>query len=214
MYFKYDDKAVAYLKKNDKELGEAIDQIGHIDREITPDLFTNLVFTIIGQQISMKAQETICKRFSQIISEISAENVAKLSLETIQKCGISRQKARYIHSLSTSINRGDISLDELADMNDEQVVSKLISIPGIGRWTAEMMMIFSMQRMNVFSYDDLAVQRGLRMLHHHRKISKELFEKYRRRYTPYGSVACLYLWEIAKGELPGMVDLQKKNIKR
>lgn len=91
-------------------------------------------------------------------------------------------------------------------MPDEEVIRVLSSLKGIGVWTAEMILLFCMQRPDVLSYDDLAIQRGLRMLYHHRKIDRRLFEKYRRRYSPYGSVASLYLWAIAGGAIPGMRD--------
>lgn len=91
-------------------------------------------------------------------------------------------------------------------MPDEEVIRVLSSLKGIGAWTAEMILLFCMQRPDVLSYDDLAIQRGLRMLYHHRKIDRRLFEKYRRRYRPYGSVASLYLWAIAGGAIPGMRD--------
>lgn len=91
-------------------------------------------------------------------------------------------------------------------MSDEEVIDKLSQLRGIGKWTAEMLLIFSMGRPDVMSWDDLAIHRGLRMLHHHRKITKELFQKYKRRYSPYGSVASLYLWEVSVGILPEMKD--------
>ena len=77
---------------------------------------------------------------------------------------------------------------------------------GIGIWTAEMMMLHSLQRPDILSFGDLAMQRGLRMLYHHRKITRKLFEKYRRRYSPYGSVACIYLWAVSAGAVEGLKD--------
>jgi DNA-3-methyladenine glycosylase II len=86
----------------------------------------------------------------------------------------------------------------------------LSKIKGIGQWTAEMILIFCLQRPNIFSYDDLAIHRGLRMLYHHRNISRKIFEKYRRRYSPYCTVASLYLWSIAAGTIEGMKDCAAK----
>ena len=106
--------------------------------------------------------------------------------------------------------RGELDIESLVHMEDDEVIKQLSSIKGIGEWTAEMLMLFSMQRPNIFSYGDLAILRGLRMLHHHRKITKKLFEKYRRRYSPYCSVASLYLWAIAVGKIPDMKDYAPK----
>ena len=91
-------------------------------------------------------------------------------------------------------------------MTDEEVCNRLSSLDGIGVWTAEMLMLHSLQRPDILSFGDLAVQRGLRMLYHHRKITRELFEKYRRRYSPYGSVACIYLWAVSAGAVDGLKD--------
>ena len=95
-------------------------------------------------------------------------------------------------------------------MSDEEVCAKLSELNGIGVWTAEMLMIFSMQRPNVLSYGDLAIHRGLRMVYQHRKIDKEKFNKYWKRYTPYASVASLYLWAVAGGAIDGMKDFAAK----
>jgi DNA-3-methyladenine glycosylase II len=85
-----------------------------------------------------------------------------------------------------------------------------MQIRGIGKWTAEMLMLFSLQRPDILSYDDLAIQRGLRMIYHHRRITPKLFERYRRRYSPYASVASLYIWAVAGGAIDGMKDYAPK----
>ena len=95
-------------------------------------------------------------------------------------------------------------------MNDEDAIRALSSLKGIGVWTAEMILLFCLQRPDIFSYDDLAIRRGLRMVYHHREIDRERFEKYRRRFSPYGSVASLYLWAVAGGEIPEMQDHKPK----
>ncbi|MEG6523450.1 DNA-3-methyladenine glycosylase family protein [Desulfotomaculum sp. 1211_IL3151] len=89
-------------------------------------------------------------------------------------------------------------------MSDEDVCKRLSQIKGVGVWTAEMLMIFSMQRMNVISWGDMAIIRGLRMLYHHREITPKLFAKYKKRYSPYATVASLYLWQISHGACEGL----------
>ena len=96
-------------------------------------------------------------------------------------------------------------------MNDEDAIRALSSLKGIGVWTAEMILLFCLQRPDIFSYDDLAIRRGLRMVYHHREIDRERFERYRRRFSPYGSVASLYLWAVAGGAIPEMQDYKPKN---
>ena len=91
-------------------------------------------------------------------------------------------------------------------MTDAEVAARLSPIKGIGVWTAEMLMTFCLQRPDIVSYGDLAIRRGMRMLYHHRKIDRKLFDRYARRYSPYGTVASLYLWAIAGGAIPEMLD--------
>lgn len=94
---------------------------------------------------------------------------------------------------------GELDVEALRALPDEAVCAELSRLPGVGVWTAEMLMTFSLQRPNVMSYGDLAIQRGLRMLYRHRAIDRDRFEKYRRRYAPYATVASLYLWAVAGG---------------
>ena len=205
-YFQYGEKEIEHLKRADKRLATVIDQIGMIKRTVIPDLFTALVHSIVGQQISTKAHQTVWERMKTELTEISPATVDKLTLEHIQQFGISFRKASYIQSVTRKIVTGEFDLDSLHAMSDEEVSKRLSEQDGIGVWTAEMLMIFSMQRPNVLSYGDLAIHRGLRMVYHHRVIDKTTFEKYRKRYTPYASVAGLYLWAVAGGAIDGMKD--------
>ena len=96
-------------------------------------------------------------------------------------------------------------------MEDDELIKYLTTLKGVGVWTAEMILLFCLLRPNVFSFDDLAIQRGLRMVYHHRKIDRKLFEKYKRRFSPYCSVASLYLWAVSNGAIPEMRDYAPKN---
>lgn len=209
-YFKYGPTEIEYLKKADQTLAPIIDQIGMIKRTVIPDLFTALVYTIVGQQISTKAHKTVWERIKTKLNNVTPDNIDNLSLEELQKFGISFKKANYIKSLVQKIISGELDLNSLYSMPDEQVCSKLTKLDGIGIWTAEMLMIFSMQRPNVLSYGDLAIHRGLRMVYQLRKIDKKRFNIYWKRYTPYASVASLYLWAVACGAIDGMNDYETK----
>ena len=94
----------------------------------------------------------------------------------------------------------------MAALEDAEVCRRLSALRGIGVWTAEMLLLFSLQRPDILSYDDLAIRRGLRMLYRHKEMPRERFERYRRRFSPYGSLASLYLWAIAGGALPQLDD--------
>ncbi len=206
MYFEYGNKELDYLKSKDKKLGVAIDKIGLIKRELDEDLFSSVIHHIIGQQISVSAQATVWRRMREQLCLVSAESVANSSIDTLQKCGMTFKKAEYIKAFSASVLSGELVLGEIYDMSDEEVIKTLSSIKGIGVWTAEMIMTFCMQRPNVLSFGDLAILRGIRMLYRHRKVTPELFCKYKRRYSPYATTAALYLWAIAGGGIPELTD--------
>ncbi len=213
MNIQYGEVELSYLMKKDKKLAEAIGIIGMIERKLDEDLYASVIHHIIGQQISVAAQATIWNRMQEQLGAITADAVSQASVETLQKCGTSYRKAEYIKCFSESVSSGQLKLDELYEKSDEEIIATLSSIKGIGIWTAEMIMIFCMQRPNVVSYGDLAILRGMRMLYRHRKITPELFRKYKKRYAPYGTTASLYLWAIAGGAIPELSDPAPKGRK-
>lgn len=213
-YFEYGTKEIEYLKLRDAALSKAIDEIGPLYREIIPDMFMALVNSIIGQQISTKAQETVWARFQALFGPVTPEHIGSISAEELQKCGISMKKASYIKEIADNILDGALDPAELQAMSDADVCKRLSQIKGVGVWTAEMLMIFSMQRMDIISWNDMAILRGLRMLYRHREITPKLFEKYRKRYSPYATVASLYLWQISHGACAGLVDNAPKTGKK
>ncbi|NLX19340.1 MAG: DNA-3-methyladenine glycosylase 2 family protein [Desulfobulbus sp.] len=206
MIFQYGERETAYLRKRDLALARVIDEVGPVKREVIPDLFTALIHAIIGQQISTKAHKTVWNRAQTMFAPITPEHIASLSVDTLQTCGISTRKAVYIHEMAATVLNGDLDLNELHGLDDDTVCKRLCTIRGIGVWTAEMLMTFSLQRMDILSRGDLAIQRGLRMLYRHRTITPALFTRYRRRYSPYSTVASLYLWALAGGACTGYTD--------
>ncbi len=214
MYFQYDEKAIEYLKQKDKRLGEVIDKVGKIEREVDTDLFSAVVHHIVGQQISTKAQATIWQRMQDNLGVVNTDTILAAGIEQLQSFGMTFKKAEYITDFAKKIKDGTFDLDGIWDKTDDEVIAELSSLKGIGIWTAEMILLFCMQRSNVFSYGDLAILRGMRMVYHHRKIDRKLFEKYRRRLSPYCSVASLYFWEVAGGAIPEMKDYAPKRINK
>ena len=206
MFFQYGDKEINYLKRKDKKLAWAIEQIGHIERRLDADLFASVVRHIVGQQISSKAQATVWARLEDRLSVVTPASVYAASPEELQSLGMSLRKAEYIKDFASKIVSGEFALQAVEQLSDEEAIAALSSLKGIGRWTAEMILLFCLQRPDILSFDDLAIQRGLRMLYHHRKITRELFAKYKKRYSPYGSTAALYLWAISSGAIEGMQD--------
>ena len=200
-YYRYSEVEINHLKKKDKKLGVAIDKIGIIQREINPDLFSSLVNSIVGQQISTKGLHTIWERMMNGLGEITPATILACPEEELQSYGMSFRKVSYIHGVAKRVVDGELDIKALNEKSDEEICQELVKIPGIGVWTAEMLILFSMERPNILSYGDLGILKGLKILYGHKDISKERFEKYRKRYSPYGSVASLYLWAIAGGAL-------------
>lgn len=206
MYFKYSHKETTYLKSRDKLLGAAIDRIGQIRRPTESDLFCSVVRHIIGQQISTRAQETVWQRLGERIGPINAETICSLELAALQGLGMTFRKAGYIKDFAEEVRSGEFDIQALHRLPDAEVIKSLSSLKGVGPWTAEMVMIFCMQRPDVVSFGDLAIHRGMRMLYRHGNIDRKRFARYARRYSPHGTVASLYLWAIAGGAIPEMRD--------
>ncbi|WP_025682062.1 DNA-3-methyladenine glycosylase family protein [Paenibacillus maysiensis] len=195
--FDYGEKEINYLKSVDTVLGTAMTQMGKVERVIIPDLFAALVHAIVGQLISAKAVQTIWARMQEKLGVMTSENIAPQSVEVIQSCGITMKKAACILNIAQTIEQGLLDLQELYELSDTQVIQKLSSLHGIGPWTAEMMLINSMERPDVVSWGDIAIRRGMMKLYNLDTLTKQQFEEYRRVYTPYGSVASIYLWSIS-----------------
>lgn len=210
MFFQYDETATDYLKRKDKRLGAVIDALGHIDRTVDTDLFAAVVHHIIGQQISTKAQEPLWRRMQDGLGEVTAETLLAAGRDRIQSFGTTFKKADYILAFAQRVHDGTFDIAAVEQMTDEDAIAALVALPGIGVWTAEMLLLFCLQRPDILSYGDLAILRGMRMVYHHRKIDKKKFELYRRRLSPYGSVASLYFWAVAGGAILGMKDYVPK----
>ena len=209
-YVEYGDDAVAYLSARDQRMADAIARIGHVWRVRDDDLFQAVVHSIVGQQISTRAQATVWARMRDGLGTVDAAHVAAASVEELQAFGMTYGKVGYIRDFALHVQDGSFDIAAVERMGDDEAIEALASLRGVGRWTAEMILTFCLNRPDVFAYDDLAIQRGLRMLYHHRRITRKLLERYRRRFSPYCSVASLYLWEVAGGALPELRDLAQK----
>ena len=136
-----------------------------------------------------------------------------MSDEELQQFGITFKKVAYIKSAAQKVLSGELDIESLRTMSDEEVCAKLVELDGIGIWTAEMLMLFSMQRRNILSFGDLALLRGMRMVYHHKEINRQLFDRYKKRFSPYASIASLYFWAVAGGAIEGMKDYAPTNNK-
>ena len=195
--FQYGQKEIDYLKRKDKKLGAAIDRIGPIERQVTPEPFIALVSSVVSQQISNKAAATVWNRLSTLLGDITPESISQVNVSEIKGCGMSERKATYIKGIAEAAITGVVDFDNLQALSDQEIIKQLSSLRGVGVWTAEMLLIFSLNRPDVVSYKDLAICRGMMNLYGLKELPKEKFERYKKRYSPYGSIASLYLWELS-----------------
>lgn len=197
MIFEYGEKELNYLKSKDKKLARVIEQLGFIERECFEDIFEAIINCIVGQQISTKAHKTIWNRMLNKYETITADKLYNTNDDDLQSLGLTYRKVNYIKSFAKKVLDKEIDLDGLKDKTDEEIIEILTSLDGIGVWTAEMLMLHALQRKDILSYKDLGIINGMKMVYHHKDIDKKRFERYRKRFSPYGSIASIYFWEVS-----------------
>ena len=197
MYLEYGEREREYLRRRDPALGRWIDRLGEVRREMMPDLFEALCHSIAGQQISSKAHAAVWEKLKTRLGEVTPETVAAAPEQALRGAGLSGRKAGYLKTAADRVLSGELDLGKLREKSDREVAEQLCLLPGVGQWTAEMLLIFSLGRPDVLSFGDFGIRKGLSMVHPRTEINRENFEKYRKRYSPYGSTASLYLWAVA-----------------
>ena len=163
-FFPYGQEEMDHLSRRCPRMGELIARLGPLQRPIRPDPFQALVTSVLSQQISSKGAATVCARFHALAGDVTPERVAALSVESLQSCGTSMRKAEYIKGIAEAALNGDIDFAALADLPDDEVVRRLSALRGVGVWTAEMLLIFSLCRPDVVSWLDLGIRKGMMSL--------------------------------------------------
>jgi DNA-3-methyladenine glycosylase II len=189
-------KAVIHLKKSDPVLRAIIDRVGPCRMEFGPAEFCSLAEAIVYQQLNGKAAVTIFKRFAALAGEpLTPEGILKLSDEQLRGVGLSKQKSAYLKDLAAKTASGALDFSRLPELSDEEVITHLTQVKGIGVWTAHMFLIFSLRRPNVLPTGDYGVQVAMKKHYRKRKLPKPKdMEKIARAWEPYRSVACWYMW--------------------
>ncbi len=190
-------KGVSHLKRNDPALAKIINRLGPYEFHLDNDHYEALVGSIIFQQLAGAAAQAILNRFKQIYDGKIPRPRQYLDTEEkhLRASGLSPQKIRYIRDLSERIENGALDLKRFSDLPSEEVVKELDEVRGIGRWTAEMFLIFVLGRTDVLPVDDLGLQKAARKIYRLRKLpTKEKFGQLSKNWHPYCSIATLYLW--------------------
>ena len=196
--------ATAYLCAVDPIMAKAIERVGPCTLIPNPQLFETLVDAIISQQISVKAADAIMGRLRAVLhaeaeGKISPHALLTLEEDTLRGVGLSPQKMRYIRDLTERVVNGELDLEQLSELEDEEVISELVKVKGIGRWTADMMLIFSLGRPDVLPVDDLGFLEGVRLAYslESRPTPKEMRIK-GELWHPYRTFATWYMWGIQR----------------
>lgn len=200
----YTDSEMFYVASKDPVMNQLVNHYGHLYRGVNTDIFSSLVQHIIGQMLSNKAAEKINIRFKTKVSKITPENIARCSLTELKESGISRQKATAIRELAIGVCNGKYCFDSFPEMSDSDVINYLMTIKGVGRWTAEMIVEFTLGRLNIFCFQDAALKNGIMKAHAYKTLSEKRFKSLQKKYSPYCSVASLYYYAL-NDDLQGFV---------
>jgi len=191
----YWDKAKRALARKDPVMAKIMRRHPKVFLARRGEAFMTLARAIVGQQISVKAAQSVWDRLAACVGEMTPENVLQRDRPLLRACGLSDRKTEYIADLARHFADGRIHVHRWPDMSDEDIIAELVEVRGIGRWTAEMFLIFSLLRPDVFPLDDLGLQKGIRLAYFRgRKISLNSMQKLGEGWRPWRSVATWYLW--------------------
>lgn len=194
--------AIDHLTLADKILGAYIHKVGPLSRESLEDPYQSTIDCIIAQQVSGKAAQSIGNKVFMRFPKGDPKAILEASEEEMRALGLSRSKVSYIKNVAQTKFDKTIDWDRLYTLSTQQIMETMLPIKGVGLWTVEMVLIFSLKRMDVMSYDDLAIRRGIMRLYHEEKVSKEFFAKLHERYAPYQTYASFYLWHASMEKEP------------
>ena len=190
-------EATKFLKK-DPKFAKIISQVGEYNVKITKNRYQSLVEAIIAQQLSGSAAESILKKFKKLYKTKFPKpiDVIKTSDSKLRSAGLSKMKVSYIKDLSKKIETNQLNMREISTKSNESIVAQLTNVKGIGRWTAEMFLIFSLGRLDVLPVGDLGLKKGIQLMHSFNDLPNEKeIEQLAESWRPYRTVATWYLWK-------------------
>jgi DNA-3-methyladenine glycosylase II len=191
----YWDRAKRALSRNDPVMAAIIKRHPRVYLVPRGDPFHTLARAIVGQQISVAAAQSVWNRFSGAVVSVEPENILKQKTDRLRACGLSGRKCEYISDLARRFADGHVHVHKWPGMDDEEVIEDLVQVRGIGRWTAEMFLMFNLLRPDVFPLGDLGLQKGLRVAYHGgRKVTMRTMRSRGETLRPWRSVATWYLW--------------------
>ena len=188
-------EACAHLSRKDRVMKKLIPQFGNAILESRGDAFVTLARSIVGQQISVKAAQSVWDRFASLSRKITPAGVLKLKVDDMRAAGLSARKVEYLVDLALHFDSGAVHVKQWQGMDDEDIIAELVAIRGIGRWTAEMFLIFHLMRPNVLPLDDVGLINGIS--HNYfsgEPVSRSDAREVAQAWSPYCTVATWYIW--------------------
>jgi DNA-3-methyladenine glycosylase II len=191
----YWDEACRGLRLNDPVMARIIDGCGPIHLMSRGDPFQTLARSIVGQQISVKAAQSVWDRFERAANDVAPERVSRMRISTLRKCGLSERKAEYLKDLAARFASGEVDPSHWPALDDEAIITELVAVRGIGRWTAEMFLIFNQLRPDIWPVDDLGVIRGIEKNYRNGEpVTRSEALAFGEVWRPWRTVATWYLW--------------------
>ena len=188
-------EACAHLSHKDRVMKKLIPQFGNAILESRGDAFVTLARSIVGQQISVKAAQSVWDRFEKLPRKLAPAQVLRLKVDDMRAAGLSARKVEYLVDLALHFANNQVHTDQWAEMDDEAIIAELVAIRGIGRWTAEMFLIFHLMRPNVLPLDDIGLQKGIsRAYFSGEPVSRSEIREVAASWNPFCSVATWYIW--------------------
>ena len=191
----YWEEACKHLAKKDRVMRRLIPQFGDACLQSRGDAFVTLARSIVGQQISVKAAQSVWDRFAALPKRMSPASVLKLKVDDMRAAGLSARKVEYLVDLAVHFSSGAVHVQAWQEMDDEAIIDELVAIRGIGRWTAEMCLIFHLLRPNVLPLDDVGLINGIsRNYFSGEPVSRSDAREVAQAWSPYSTVATWYIW--------------------
>jgi DNA-3-methyladenine glycosylase II len=191
----YWEEACKHLAKKDRVMKRLIPKFGDACLESRGDAFTTLARSVVGQQISVKAAQSVWDKFAALPRKLTPANVLKLKVDDMRGAGLSARKIEYLVDLALHFDSGMVHVNSWKDMSDELIIEELVAIRGIGRWTAEMFLIFHLMRPNVLPIDDVGLLNGISVNYFSGDpVSRSDARDVAVAWAPYCSVATWYIW--------------------
>jgi DNA-3-methyladenine glycosylase II len=202
-------QAVRHLRKVDPAMRRVIDHVGPCTLKCERDRFWMLVRSIISQQISTAAARTVRNRVVALVEtrsgskRVAPASLLALDVDELRSAGCSQRKAEYMLDLADKVESGEIQLSTIGRLSNEEIIESLIEVRGIGRWTAEMFLMFSLGRLDVFPVDDLGVRNGILKLYGlENTTSHTEFRAIAEPWSPYASIGSWYCWRSLESDIP------------